>query len=117
MISRILSDGEYAHRTCSQLVGILPAGDTCLFQFQDLPDIYDQATHRIIYEFEINLFGTGKRLFYADLERIGKNKILSAVEDTRVIGEAPEIFINTFNAIIIILSCLGYIYTVSYAGW
>lgn len=75
-----------------------------------------RATHTIIYEFEISLLQQVRGSSLSDLEKIGKNKILSAVEDTRVIGEAPEIFINTFNAIIIVLSCLGYIYTVSWQG-
>lgn len=72
------------------------------------------TTRKILYEFEIGFLQKLRHISFGDMQKIGNNRILSALEDTRVIGEAPEIFVSVFNAGIVMLCCLGYTLYVSF---
>src|SRR5205823_3831204 len=61
-----------------------------------------KVTHNIIYDFEMEFMDVVRNCDYENMRRIGKNKVISAVQDTRLLGETPEMIINVLNALIVV---------------
>jgi cyclic peptide transporter len=73
-----------------------------------------RATHNLIFEFEIDFLQKLRQTSYQDLEKIGKERAYNALTDTRTIGTAPALFVGLFNAVIVIICCLTYTFTISF---
>jgi cyclic peptide transporter len=70
----------------------------------------------ILFKFEIEVLQKLRYAEYEDFEKLGDEKVYTAISDTKVLSRIPETFINLFNASIIALCCLGYMFFVSVTG-
>ena len=75
-----------------------------------------KLSNEILFKFETNVLEKLRFAEYEAFEKIGTEKIYTAIGDTRVLSRIPETFINVFNAAIIALCCLGYMFFVSVLG-
>lgn len=67
-----------------------------------------RLTYDMLFNFELKLI---KELRYASLknfEQFGTERIYTALNDARTMGNLPGVIINTFNAVIMILCCIIY---------
>lgn len=75
-----------------------------------------KETKNILYQFEITFLQKLRNASYEGLQKLGKHKVYTALEDANVIGEAPEIITSVFNAIIVTVCCIGFILYVSFVS-
>lgn len=73
-----------------------------------------RATQSVIFEFEIDFLQKLRQTSYQDLEKLGKERAYNTLTDTRTIGTAPALFVGLFNAAIVVICCLTYIFTISF---
>lgn len=67
-----------------------------------------RITNDIIYEEELEILQKIKNSSLPLFEKIGTERVYTAIGDTRTIGNFPEVFINTVNAFVTV--CCGLIY-------
>jgi cyclic peptide transporter len=53
---------------------------------------------------------------FEDFEKLGREKVYTAINDARTLGNVPQLFINTFNSLIMVLCCLVYMFWISWVG-
>jgi cyclic peptide transporter len=68
----------------------------------------------ILFRFETDVLEKLRYAEFESFEKLGSEKVYTAIGDTRVLSRIPETFINVFNAMIVVLCCLGYMFFVSY---
>lgn len=94
-------------------IGIILASLVCSRFFQTF---MIKLTNNLLFEFEISILKKLRIASYQDFEEIGNEKIYAAINDTKVLGNVPEVFMNAFNSFIIILCCFGYLFYISAIG-
>lgn len=75
-----------------------------------------RLTNTLLFDFEIMILKKLRMASYQDFEEIGNEKIYTAINDTKVLGSIPEVFMNAFNSLIVILCCFGYLFFISPVG-
>jgi cyclic peptide transporter len=75
-----------------------------------------KLSNEILFRFETDVLEKLRYAEYESFEKLGSEKVYTAIGDTRVLSRIPETFINVFNAMIVVLCCLGYMFFVSYKG-
>jgi cyclic peptide transporter len=75
-----------------------------------------RLTNDILFEFEISILQKLRYASFEDFEKLGKEKVYTAINDSRVLANVPQLFINTFNSLIMVLCCLGYMFWISPLG-
>lgn len=75
-----------------------------------------RLTNEIINDFELNVLQKVRLSFQQSFEKVGLERIYSGVSEARIIGQLPEILINSLNATVIILCAVCYLFTVSLSG-
>ncbi|CAM1365627.1 ABC-type siderophore export system, fused ATPase and permease components [Tenacibaculum sediminilitoris] len=75
-----------------------------------------KLTNNLLFDFEIMILKKLRMASYQDFEEIGNEKIYTAINDTKVLGSVPEVFMNGFNSLIVILCCFGYLFYISPIG-
>ncbi len=75
-----------------------------------------RLTNTLLFDFEIMILKKLRMASYQDFEEIGNEKIYTAINDTKVLGSIPEVFMNAFNSLIVILCCFGYLFYMSPVG-
>lgn len=75
-----------------------------------------KLTNTLLFDFEIMILKKLRMASYQDFEEIGNEKIYTAINDTKVLGSIPEVFMNAFNSLIVILCCFGYLFYISPVG-
>ncbi|WP_281322340.1 ATP-binding cassette domain-containing protein [Flavobacterium aestivum] len=75
-----------------------------------------KLTNNLLFDFEIMILKKLRIASYQDFEEIGNEKIYTAINDTKVLGSVPEVFMNAFNSLIVILCCFGYLFYISPIG-
>ncbi|MEO6177661.1 MAG: cyclic peptide export ABC transporter [Flavobacterium circumlabens] len=75
-----------------------------------------KLTNNLLFDFEIMILKKLRMASYQDFEEIGNEKIYTAINDTKVLGSIPEVFMNAFNSLIVILCCFGYLFYISPVG-
>lgn len=75
-----------------------------------------RLTNNLLFDFEIMILKKLRMASYQDFEEIGNEKIYTAINDTKVLGSIPEVFMNAFNSLIVILCCFGYLFFISPVG-
>jgi len=75
-----------------------------------------KLTNEILYKFELDILLKIRNASMTDFEQLGKEKAWTAMQDTRVLGSVPMVVINTFNSLIIIVCCVGYLFWISPIG-
>jgi len=75
-----------------------------------------RLTNNLLFDFEIMILKKLRMASFQDFEEIGNEKIYTAINDTKVLGSVPEVFMNAFNSLIVILCCFGYLFFISPIG-
>jgi cyclic peptide transporter len=73
-------------------------------------------TNKLLTEFELNILNKLRLTKLCDFERIGSERVYTAIEDAREFSHMPAVFTNTFNAAITIVICLFYLFFISVPG-
>lgn len=94
-------------------IGIILASLICSRFFQTY---MIKLTNNLLFDFEIMILKKLRMASYQDFEEIGNEKIYTAINDTKVLGSVPEVFMNAFNSLIVILCCFGYLFFISPIG-
>src|SRR6185437_10977231 len=75
-----------------------------------------RLSNEILYKFEVGVLERLRLAEFAAFEKLGGEKVYTAISDTKTLSRIPETFISIFNACIIIVCCLGYMFFVSLTG-
>jgi cyclic peptide transporter len=75
-----------------------------------------RLTNDILFEFEVSILQKLRYASFEDFEKLGKEKVYTAISDSRVLANVPQLFINSFNSLIMVLCCLGYMFWISLVG-
>jgi ABC-type siderophore export system fused ATPase/permease subunit len=75
-----------------------------------------RLSNDILFKFETGVLEKLRYAEYEAFEKLGTEKIYTAIGDTKVLSRIPEMFINVFNAAVIALCCLGYMFYISIVG-
>lgn len=68
-----------------------------------------RITFDILCEFELALTGRLRMASLEAFEEFGTEKVYTVLNDVRILGNFPAIFINTFNAVMMIICCIIYL--------
>lgn len=75
-----------------------------------------KLTNNLLFEFEMTLLEKLRFAGYENFEKLGKEKVYTAIGDTRILAQIPEIVMNLFNSAVIVICCLIYMFSVSFLG-
>lgn len=75
-----------------------------------------KLTNQIVLEFELSVLKTLKGASLESYERLGSERVLTAINDTRILSNLPQVFINTFTSVVTVICCLAYLFYISPAG-
>ncbi|MCT1526773.1 cyclic peptide export ABC transporter [Sphingobacterium lactis] len=75
-----------------------------------------RLTSNITFEFEKNILEKIRCSTLSEFDSLGKENIYTAINDTRSLALIPEIFMNAFNAMVVVLCCFGYMFWVAPIG-
>lgn len=75
-----------------------------------------KLTHNTLYNFELSLLSKVRHAFYENFEKIGDERVYTAIGDTRVLAQAPEVLLGVFNALVITTCGIGYMIWMSPVG-
>lgn len=75
-----------------------------------------RLTNEILFEFEMSILQKLRYASFQDFEKLGKEKVYTAINDSRVLANVPQLFITCFNSLIMVLCCLAYMFWISVAG-
>ena len=73
-----------------------------------------RLSNDLSYDFGISIIEKLRFAAYEDYEAMGKEKVYTALQDAQMVSSIPRTLIESFNSIIIVVSCMGYLY---YASW
>jgi cyclic peptide transporter len=75
-----------------------------------------RLTNDILFEFELSILQKLRYASFQDFEKLGKEKVYTAINDSRVLANVPQLFINSFNSLIMVICCLTYMFWISPIG-
>ncbi len=75
-----------------------------------------RLTNNILFEFELSILEKLRYASFGDFQKLGTEKVYTAINDARVLGNVPQLFVNSFNSLIMVICCLAYMFWVSPAG-
>ncbi|ELR71344.1 Putative ABC transporter [Fulvivirga imtechensis AK7] len=70
----------------------------------------------ILFDIELSIVNKVRQTTYETFEKLGSQRIYTAISDTRMLGRLPDAFINLINSSIIILCGIGYLLWISPIG-
>jgi cyclic peptide transporter len=74
------------------------------------------STNEVLYRYAVSVLDKLRKAGYQNFERLGLEKVYTAIADTAIVGRIPEIFIGAFNAVVVISCCIVYLFTISLTG-
>lgn len=75
-----------------------------------------RMTNNLLFDFEMAILNKLKHAPYEDFEILGNEKVYTVINDTKVLGHVPEVFMTAFNAFLLILCCFTYLFIISPPG-
>ncbi len=75
-----------------------------------------RLTNNILFDFELMILNKLQFASYQAFEELGNEKAYTAINDTKVLGHTPEVFMNLFNSAIVVFCCVGYLFWISPQG-
>ncbi len=75
-----------------------------------------KLTIQTMYGFEMMILQRLKNSDFEKYEKLGKEKVFTAIQDSNTLSGLPEVFMNAFNSIIIVGCCLVYLMYTSIIG-
>ncbi|GAA0188783.1 cyclic peptide export ABC transporter [Fulvivirga kasyanovii] len=73
-------------------------------------------TNDILFDFELKVLHKLRFATYESFEKLGKERVFTAIGDTRAVGNFPEVFLNAFKSAIITVCCFAYLFWISPIG-
>lgn len=73
-------------------------------------------TRDILFDIELSIVQKVRNSSFEAFEKLGVEKIYSAIGDARVLSRMPEIFVTLVNAFVTVICALGYLYWISPGG-
>lgn len=73
-------------------------------------------TNDILFDFELKVLHKLRFATYESFEKLGKERVFTAIGDTRAVGNFPEVFLNAFKSAIITICCFAYLFWISPIG-
>ncbi|KIO74907.1 hypothetical protein TH53_23800 [Pedobacter lusitanus] len=73
-------------------------------------------TQTVLLDMELSILNSIGQANYTSFEKLGQQKIYSAIGDTRIVGQIPDIIVNVINSCVLIICALGYLFWVSIIG-
>ncbi|MGX5687217.1 cyclic peptide export ABC transporter [Chryseobacterium cucumeris] len=78
--------------------------------FQKKLNIY---SYEILYNNEKKIFNKILNTPLITLEKMGSQRFYTAIEDLRIFSSLPEVVTHTINSLLMIVLCIGYLFTLS----
>lgn len=75
-----------------------------------------RLTVSLLYSFQLDMLQKLRKAPYEAFEKLGREKVYTAINDATTLGNVPEMFVNGFNACVTILCCLAYFFWMSLVG-
>ncbi|MBC9795252.1 cyclic peptide export ABC transporter [Sinomicrobium weinanense] len=75
-----------------------------------------KLTQDILYDYELNLLEKLRVTAYFDFQKLGSQRVYTAINDVRVLSIAPEVLVIIINSVVVILCALAYMCWVSPLG-
>jgi len=75
-----------------------------------------KLTSNIRTDLQISILRKLKHATYQDFEKLGNEKVFTAMGDINMLTNLPEVFMNVINAIIIVVCCFVYLFIMSPIG-
>ncbi|MBC3787166.1 cyclic peptide export ABC transporter [Spirosoma utsteinense] len=75
-----------------------------------------KLTQQILYGFELNIVDQLRSASLSDFQKLGSERVYTAINDVRVLGLVPEVMIVIVNSSIIVVCALAYLCYTSVAG-
>ena len=75
-----------------------------------------KLTNNILYSFEMGILKKLRFASFEDFESLGSEKAYTAINDTKVLANVPEVILNALNSLIIMGCCFGYLFWISPVG-
>lgn len=75
-----------------------------------------RISNDILFDIELSIVNKVRQTTYETFEKLGSQRIYTAISDTRMLGRLPDAFINLINSSIIILCGIGYLFWISPIG-
>jgi cyclic peptide transporter len=72
-----------------------------------------KLTHKLLMEFELSILDKLRFATCQAFDKIGAERVYTAIADTRVLGQVPEVFVNALNAALITICGLSYLFWIS----
>lgn len=73
-------------------------------------------TSDINYNFETTILTRLEQASLPDFEKLGNEKVFTAMGDLRMLANLPEVLMNAINAFVVILCCFSYLFIISVWG-
>lgn len=75
-----------------------------------------KLTRNISMDFEMSIFRKLKNSTYTAFEKLGNERVYTAIGDIGTLVSLPTIFINVFNSLVIVVCCFVYLFWMSPLG-
>jgi cyclic peptide transporter len=75
-----------------------------------------RLTNDLRFEMELKILEKLKKARYEKFENLGNEKVFTAMGDARELAYLPEVFMSSFNALVMVACCLGYLFVTSWIG-
>jgi cyclic peptide transporter len=75
-----------------------------------------KLTVQTTFDFEMLILRKLKNTDLESFEKLGKERVFTAIQDSSMLSHLPEVFMNAFNSITIIVCCIAYLLSVSIIG-
>lgn len=75
-----------------------------------------KLTQQILYGYELNIVDKLRYASLPDFQKLGSERVYTAINDVRVLGLVPEVMIVIVNSAIIVVCALAYLFYTSLAG-
>lgn len=75
-----------------------------------------KLTAGIRSDLQISILRKIKHASYQEFEKLGNEKIFTAMGDINMLSNLPEVFMNMLNALIVVICCFVYLFLISAVG-
>lgn len=75
-----------------------------------------RLTNQVNFDFELTILKKLRKATLQDFDKLGDERVYTAMNDIRMLVNLPEVLMNAINALIILACCFGYLFFVSWVG-
>ncbi|MGB3181573.1 MAG: cyclic peptide export ABC transporter [Cyclobacteriaceae bacterium] len=75
-----------------------------------------RLTNSVLLDAQLSIMEKLQRSTYQSFEKLGREKVYTAIEDTGVLGSVPNVLVNTINSLVIIICCTIYFFYIAPFG-